>query len=115
MAKTFVYVFRKHLLSSQDRGLPFIGSSPLHFKCPYPRNLVVCYETKHTHNSVSSTEYARDIRKQKKTLNGFKQGLCCTDEKRGQKANKKTKNLTACETGTQVRGYVFFSEQNEDS
>ena len=35
-------------------------------------------------------------------LNGFKQDLCCRGEERGQKANKKTKNLTACKMGPQV-------------
>jgi hypothetical protein len=35
-------------------------------------------------------------------LNGFKQDLCCRGEERGQKANKKTKNLTACKMGPRV-------------
>jgi hypothetical protein len=32
-------------------------------------------------------------------LNGFKQDLCCREEERGQKANRKTKTLTACKMG----------------
>ena len=42
------------------------------------------------------------------TLNGFKQDLCCTQEKRGEWTNKKTMILTVCETGPRATELSFF-------
>jgi hypothetical protein len=52
---------------------------------------------------------------EEKTLNGFKQDLFCTQEKRGERTNKKTMSLTVCETGPRVTQLNFSPEYKDES